>query len=162
MILYSYCTRYLWNRIWWLSCTAILQTQNVSSTSLYILDWHHSNHVTINGRCRYPWIGLPLQTKWTLTYASLNWSKCTTQSFLSQTVFCFCSYLKTSSIVRQLGSEYVRFLNWVSDKFSGTGVITGSIQEECTKNFQNRSTGAWIMNYLNFQINLMNFVVFRY
>ena len=139
----------------------LLQDLKATLLNLESTEWMNE-WKAINGRCRYPWIGLPLQTKWTLTYASLNWSKCTTQSFLSQTVFCFCSYLKTSSIVRQLGSEYVRFLNWVSDKFSGTGVITGSIQEECTKNFQNRSTGAWIMNYLNFRINLMNFVVFRF
>ena len=47
-------------------------------------------------------------------------------------------------------------------QFSGTGLITGSLQERCTKNIQNRFTGTWIMNYLNFQTNLMNFVVFRF
>ena len=33
-------------------------------------------------------------------------------------------------------------------------------KKDALKNFQNLSTGAWIMNYLNFQINLMNFVFF--
>ena len=106
-----------------------------------------------------PWNGVPPSALVvTLTYAWLNAGQ-NMKHFLKSEIWNFGT-AEVWMFGLYYSQEYVRFWNWRSDNFSGTGVTTRLTREQCTNNIPNIFTVFEDMNYLRFQIFLVNLFTF--